>query len=193
MSDDAPNALPESSVTLAQLQAVNDELRRKKLEAEKDRDLFREMYSKASAHVGEVSKENNALLERAELAEGQVKDGLQMIKGTYEERVRVLAEEVERWKAQAALLTARDRRTLENEEFRRKAAMEPELRAENERLKEELQKLREDYGQLETTLAQIGEQELNDSAPPTPMLEVPGGPIPRISKVSTNTVHVVTA
>lgn len=192
MSNDALNAALPDSVTIEQLQAVNDELRRKKLEAEKDRDLFREMYSKASTHVGEVSRENNELLERAELAEGQVKDGLQMIKGTYEERVRVLEAEVERWKAQATLLTARDRRTLENEEFRRKAAMEPELRAENERLKEEMKKLREDYDLLEATLAQIGEQELNDSAPPTPMLEVPGRPIPRISRMSTNTVHVLT-
>ena len=192
MSNDALNAALPESVTIEQLQAVNDELRRKKLEAEKDRDLFREMYSKASAHVSEVSKENNELLERAELAEGQVKDGLQMIKGTYEERVRVLEAEVERWKAQATLLTARDRRTLENEEFRRKAAMEPELRAENERLREEMKKLREDYDLLEATLAQIGEQELNDSAPPTPMLEVPGRPIPRISRMSTNTVHVLT-
>ena len=162
-----------------------------KLEAEKDRDLFREMYSKASAHVGEVSRENSELLERAERAEGQVKDGLRMIKGTYEERVRVLEAEVARWKEQTALLTARDRRTLENEEFRRRAAMEPELRAENERLKEEMGKLREDYGQLEATLAQIGEQELNDSAPPTPVLEVPGRPIPRLSRMSTNNVHVL--
>ncbi|KAH9837764.1 uncharacterized protein C8Q71DRAFT_560160 [Rhodofomes roseus] len=184
-------ALPES-VTLEQLQTVNDELRRKKLDAEKDRDLFRDMYSKASAHASEVTKENNELLERAELAEGQVKDGLRMIKGTYEERIRLLEAEVEKWKGQAQLLTARDRRTLENEEFRRRAAMEPELRGENERLKEELQKLQEDYAKLEVLLAQIGEQELDDSAPPTPMLEVPGRPMPRIVRTSTTSVQVLT-
>lgn len=174
MADDALSAAPPESVTVAQLQAVNEELCRKKLDAEKDRDLFREMYSKASAHVGAVSKENNELLERVERAEEQVQDGLRMIKGTYEERIRVLEAEVERWKGQAALLTARDRRTLENEELRRKAGMEPELRAENERLREELKKLREDNDRLESTLVQIAD-ELEDSTPPTAsMLEIQG-------------------
>ncbi|KZT64193.1 hypothetical protein DAEQUDRAFT_815149 [Daedalea quercina L-15889] len=187
----AMNTARTESVTIEQLQAVNEELRRKKLDAEKDRDLFREMYSKASMHVSEVTKENNELLERTERAEGQVKEGLQMVKGTYEERVRTLEAEVEKWKGQAALLTARDRRTLEKEEYRKRAAMEPELREDNERLKEELQKLQEDYNQLAATLVQIGEQELNDSAPPTPMLEIPGRPIPRITRMSTTSVHLL--
>ncbi|EPS98917.1 hypothetical protein FOMPIDRAFT_1061115 [Fomitopsis schrenkii] len=190
MADNALSAALPESVTVAQLQAVNEELRRKVLDAEKDRDLFRDMYSKASAHVGEVSKENNELLERVERAEGQVQDGLRMIKGTYQERVRVLEAEVERWKGQAALLTARDRRTLENEELRRRAGMEPELRAENERLKEELKKLREDYDRLEGRLTQIGEQELDDFATPTPTLEVPGRPVPYIPTDATHALSV---
>jgi len=183
MSDTMNAALPDS-VTIKQLQAVNEELRRKKLEAEKDRDLFREMYSKASSHVGEVTKENNELLERVERAEVQVQDGLRMIEGTLEERIRLLEAEAEKWKGQAQMLMTRDRLTSENEELRRRAASEPELREENERLKEELQKLRRDYDKLEAILAQIGEQEQDDSAPPTPMLEMPGRPMPRITRIS---------
>ena len=50
---------------LAQLRATNEELQRRRLEAEKDRDLFRELYGKASAHASSVSAENNTLAERA--------------------------------------------------------------------------------------------------------------------------------
>ena len=47
-------ATPEQwEQTLAQLRATNEELQRRRAEAEKDRDLFRDLYSKASAHASE--------------------------------------------------------------------------------------------------------------------------------------------
>ena len=128
--------------TLAQLRSVNETLQKRKADAEKDRDLFRDLYSKASMHASEVSKENNELTERATLAETQAHDGLAMIKATYEERIRLLEQEVERWKGQVHILTERDRRT--DDELRRRAALEPELRTENMRLRKQLDSLLED-------------------------------------------------
>lgn len=133
---------PGWEFTLEQLRASNEELQRRKMDAEKDRDLFRELYSKASAHASEVSKENNDLLERAILAEGQVRDGLNMVKGMYEEQIRRLEEEVQRWKGLCEVLTARDARM--NDEIRRRAALEPELTEENSRLREEVEILLQD-------------------------------------------------
>lgn len=125
-------------------------MQKRRAEAEKDRDLFRDLYSKASLHASEVSKENNELTERASLAETQARDGLAMIKATYEERIRLLEQEVERWKGQVHVLTERDKRM--DDELRRRAALEPELRTENIRLKEQLDSLEEDYRRMEGTL-----------------------------------------
>lgn len=125
-------------------------MQKRRAEAEKDRDLFRDLYSKASLHASEVSKENNELTDRASLAETQARDGLAMIKATYEERIRLLEQEVERWKGQVHVLTERDKRM--DDELRRRAALEPELRTENIRLKEQLDSLEEDYRRMEGTL-----------------------------------------
>ena len=140
----------EWEAKLIQLRKENEELQRRKAEAEKDRDLFRDLYNKASAHASEVSKENNELLERAELAEGQARDGLAMIKATYDDRVRRAEEEAKRWKAQYQLLTSRDTRM--DDDIRRRAALEPELRAEVARLQEKLDHLEEDYARMESML-----------------------------------------
>lgn len=148
---------PEMQLSIEQLQLINVELQRRKVDAERDRDLFRDLYGKASAHAGEVSKENNELQERLVIAEGQVRDGLSMLKGTYEERVRLLEAEVAKWKAQCELLVSRDQRT--DDEVRRRAALEPELREENERLSHLLEALQEDYSRMEGELAALGEKE----------------------------------
>ncbi|PCH43148.1 hypothetical protein WOLCODRAFT_138212 [Wolfiporia cocos MD-104 SS10] len=152
--------------TVQQLQQVNAELQRRKVDAEKDRDLFRDLYGKASTHASEVTKENNTLQEQLTLVEGQLRDGLAMVRGTYEERVRKLEDEARRWKGMYDVLAARDRRT--DDELRRRAALQPELEAENARLKEELQKLGKDYHQMEDVLVQLAEQEEADGIPPVP-------------------------
>ncbi|CAL1698269.1 unnamed protein product [Somion occarium] len=158
-ADPKPEIKPDSDLALDQLRAANEELQRRKVDAEKDRELFRELYGKASAHVSEVSKENNELHERVSLLEGKVKDGLQLIRGTYESRVRLLEEEVKKWKGMYEILMARDRK-MQGDELRRRAAVEPELRAENVKLREELEILTEDYEKMEKVLEQLGEQEL---------------------------------
>ncbi|KAI0324110.1 hypothetical protein GY45DRAFT_1331896 [Cubamyces sp. BRFM 1775] len=152
----------EWETKLAQLRKENEELQRRKAEAEKDRDLFRDLYSKASAHASEVSKENNELLERAELAEGQARDGLAMIKATYEGRVRRAEEEAKRWKAQYQLLTSRDTRM--DDDIRKRAALEPELRAEIARLQDKLDNLEEDYVRMESMLEGLTKEQVEDAA-----------------------------
>ena len=155
-------ATPEQwEQTLAQLRATNEELQRRRAEAEKDRDLFRDLYSKASAHASEVTKENNELAERAALAEAQARDGVSMIKATFEARIRSLEQEAERWKGQVHVLTERDGRM--DDEFRRRAALEPELRAENARLRERLDHLEEDYGRMERLLEGMTKQQIEET------------------------------
>ena len=146
---------------LAQLRTANEELQRRRAEAEKDRDLFRDLYGKASAHASAVSAENNELSERAALAEGQAREGVAMLKATYEERVRLLEQEVAKWKNQCHVLTERDARM--DDDVRRRAALEPELRAENYLLKEQLGSLEEDYRRLEGLLEGITRQQVEDT------------------------------
>ncbi|KAI0742876.1 hypothetical protein C8Q80DRAFT_1273469 [Daedaleopsis nitida] len=129
-SETTPSTEQEWEQKLAQLRATNEELQRRRADAEKDRDLFRDLYGKASAHASAVSAENNELAERAALAEGQARDGVAMLKATYDER--------------------RDARM--DDEIRRRAALEPELRVENEQLRGRLAALEEDYTRLEGLL-----------------------------------------
>lgn len=157
----APATQEQWEHNLARLRSTNEDLQKRRAEAEKDRDLFRDLYSKASMHASEVSKENNELAERAALAEAQARDGLAMLKATYEGRVRLLEQEVERWKGQVHVLTERDRRM--DDELRRRAALEPELRAENLRLRERLNSLEEGYRRMEGTLEGLSRQQVGKS------------------------------
>ncbi|OCH92575.1 hypothetical protein OBBRIDRAFT_702840, partial [Obba rivulosa] len=131
-----PESKSDLAATIEQLRASNEELQRRKADAEKDRDLFRDLYNKASVHASEVAKENNELLERAMLAEGQVQDGLAMMKGMYEDCIRKLQEEAQHWKALYEVIATRDAKM--NDEIRRRAALEPVLSVENRRLREEI-------------------------------------------------------
>lgn len=156
----APNITPaEWQAQVDQLRSANEVLQRQKTDAEKDRELFRDMYSKASAHAGEVIRENGALEERATLAEGQLRDGIAMIRSTYEIRISKLEEEVKKWKGLYELIVEKDQRT-NGDELRRRAALQEELQRENAKLKEDLELLREDYEKMETVFDQLGEQEL---------------------------------
>ncbi|KAI0830279.1 hypothetical protein BC628DRAFT_1416580 [Trametes gibbosa] len=145
-----PTPQAEWELALSQLRATNAELQRRKADAEKDRELFRTLYGTASAHASATASENAALLERAERAEGQARDGLAMVRATYDVRMRRAEEEAARWRAQYEVLVARERRAAEvQEELRARAGREPELRAEVERLRGRLEALEEDYARME--------------------------------------------
>ncbi|OBZ79929.1 Exocyst complex component 1 [Grifola frondosa] len=119
--------------------AIQDH-QRKKTDAESDRDLFRSLYDKASDYAAGLTKENKDLEERATLAEGQKDAGLKMVKGMYEQRVKVLQAEAEKWKGMYKVLTDRDTRT--DDDLRRRAALEPQLQEDNTRLMAENAQLR---------------------------------------------------
>lgn len=105
--------------------------------AQRDADFFREQYRSASTFVSAVRTENDELVERTKIAESQASTGVKMVRATYESRVKKLEDELRRFKALVELLKEKDRRT--NDEVRWRAAMEPELRKENQRLRAALE------------------------------------------------------
>ncbi|KAF7969471.1 hypothetical protein HWV62_27259 [Athelia sp. TMB] len=94
--------------------------------AEKDRDFFRDQYAQASGFVGAVRAENLELEKRVAIAEGQTKDGVQLIKATYVEQVRALQTEITQANWRAEMLRKQSERTG-GDEMRRKASAYPDL------------------------------------------------------------------
>ena len=107
-----------------------EEQQQRAITAEKERDLFREIYGKASSYASETREENQELQTRVTTAEGQTREEIAILKATYIEQLKKMKEEVEEWKALCHILTTKDRRT--NDDIRRRAAQERELRDENE-------------------------------------------------------------
>jgi chromosome segregation ATPase len=116
----------------AQLLAQVESATSKKADAEKDREFFREQYARASGFVASVRDENQDLEKRIKIAEEQTQTGVGLIKATFELRVKTLEEDAKSWRKMAEFLIEKDQRT-ENDELRRRAAEEPELRARCER------------------------------------------------------------
>lgn len=127
------------NTTRTLLEAQVDSLTQSKERAETDSNFFREQYAQASGFVGSIRSENAELEKRALVAEGQAKDGVAMIRATYEGKVKGLQGEIAQWKGLASLLQEKDRRT--GDDIRKKAAQEPELRAQVADLVDELERL----------------------------------------------------
>jgi chromosome segregation ATPase len=100
---------------------------RGKVSAEQDRDFFREQYAKASDFVSSVRDENAELEKQIKIATDQAHSGVDLIKTTFELRTKSLEEDVRAWRRIAEFLIDKDHRT--NDDIRRRAAEEPELRA----------------------------------------------------------------
>ncbi|KAI0339112.1 hypothetical protein BDW22DRAFT_1336687 [Trametopsis cervina] len=189
---------PDWEGTLDQLRATNEQLQKRKADAERDRDLFRDLYSKASTHASQVSKENEELIERTTIAEGQARDGIAMVKKMYEGRVALLESEIAQLRGLNAVLMAKDFKT-NGDDLRRRAAEEREVRAQNQELWIQLSDLRMDYDRMEGLLEQLGEEELGQLGeqerelrevgvviPPTPVEEhssTPQGPIVSVEQI----------
>ena len=123
---------------------------RGKVSAENDRDFFREQYAKASGFVTSVRSENSELENRIKIATDQAQSGVSLIKSTFELRIKALENDVQAWRRMAEFLVEKDRRT--NDEIRRRAAEEPELRAKCDRLESALEDTSERVFQLEEDL-----------------------------------------
>ncbi|KAG1780035.1 hypothetical protein EV702DRAFT_928001, partial [Suillus placidus] len=102
-----------------------DALTRSKSLAEKDRDFFRDQYTQASGFVSDTRAENVELEQKAKIAEGQARDGVALVKHMFENQIKALKEDVDRWRGVSALLQEKDRRT--DDLIRRRAAEHPEL------------------------------------------------------------------
>ncbi|PCH33937.1 hypothetical protein WOLCODRAFT_160469 [Wolfiporia cocos MD-104 SS10] len=128
--DELEKTLQEASNNVAALE-------RRVRDAEDDRDFVRDLYDKASSYASEMKAQKLETEEQLRVAKGQVSDGLPMLKSMYEERIKRLQGELEKSKRLYKILTDKDERT--NDEIRRRAALEPQLREENKRLRQELQ------------------------------------------------------
>ncbi|KIK63307.1 hypothetical protein GYMLUDRAFT_464152 [Collybiopsis luxurians FD-317 M1] len=115
--------------------------------AEKDRDLFREQYVKASGYVSEVREENVQLLKRVEIAERQATEGVTLIKASFEERLRVSEEQSSSHLKITEFLMKKDAAT---DRVRKDAVEAPELRAKIIKLEKDLAEMREEAEQLES-------------------------------------------
>ena len=114
-----------------------EEATRDKVSAERDRELFREHYMKASAFVSSIRDENADLEKQMKIATDQAKSGVSLIKSTFKLRIQSLERDVHAWRRMTEFLVEKDKRT--NDDIRRRAAEEPELRARCERQKFALQ------------------------------------------------------
>lgn len=123
---------------------------RGKVSAEQDRDFFREQYTRSSAFVSSVRDENSDLEKRIKIATEQAQSGVSLIKNTFELRMKSLEEDVRAWRKMAEFLIEKDRRT--NDDVRRRAAEEPELRAKCDQREGALEEASERLTELEMEL-----------------------------------------
>jgi len=145
---DAERAISVSSV---------DEITRSKVSAEKDRDFFREQYAQASGYVSSVRAENVELEKQAEVATSQAKDGVAIVRATYELRVTALQEDVKVWKKLASFMMEKDKRT--GDDIRRRAAEEPELRARCADLEEDAEDSAEQITAMEEQISELTKEQ----------------------------------
>jgi hypothetical protein len=113
--------LDDALVKLSVAVAEAETLKRQKEDVERSSDVFREQYLKASGFADEVRAENKALAQRAEIAEGRAEEGVAMVRGMYEGRLKTLGQECEQWKVRAEVVEERERRT-QADEVRARAA-----------------------------------------------------------------------
>ena len=123
---------------------------RGKVSAENDRDFFREQYTEASNFVTSVRDENAELEKQIKIATDQSQSGVSLVKATFELRIKSLEKDVHAWRSMAEFLVEKDRRT--NDDIRRRAAEEPELRARCDRQESALEETTERLLQLEMDL-----------------------------------------
>jgi chromosome segregation ATPase len=127
-----------------------DQLTRSKSSLENDVTFLQTQYHNVSRYTTTLQEEGKELTRKAEIAESQVKEGLPMIKGFFEERIQKLEEEVRKWKGLCALLQEKDART--GDDIRRRAGEEAELRVQVEELEAEVDRRAEIIDDLEVKM-----------------------------------------
>ena len=137
-SEELEAALKEKEALSAELALV----KASQDDAVKDKEIFREMYAKASDYADDLRKEVADYKDRVQIAESQVQNSIGLIQRAARAKEEQLQFELNRVKGLLHLLATRDERT--DDEVRRKAAIEPELRGVIRELKEEISDVRDD-------------------------------------------------
>ena len=117
-------------------------------DAEKNAQIFRELYGKASSFTDELRAENKMLLTRAVTAERQVSEGIALCRQTYETRIRKLTDELNKVTVRAKLIEAQAQRT--DDDVRRRASLFFEQQTEISRLGSRIESLKDDCRSLKT-------------------------------------------
>ncbi|KAF8176325.1 hypothetical protein K438DRAFT_1770532 [Mycena galopus ATCC 62051] len=138
----AEELLTAERASKAVVEAERDAARREQAGAEQQRDLFQEYYLKASGFADETKRANTELEKRVKIAEEQTKEGLAVMRATFELRETALKSETRDWRNQANFLREQAIRT-NDDGLRRKAAEHPELVAQCRELKVQKETLEE--------------------------------------------------
>ncbi|KAF7369229.1 Chromo domain-containing protein [Mycena venus] len=104
--------------------------------AEQQREVFQEYYMRASQFAEETGAANKELEKRVKIAEEQTKDGVAMMRATFELREVALKSETRDWRNQANFLREQAIRT-NDDELRKRAAQYPEVLAKYKELVEQ--------------------------------------------------------
>ncbi|KAH6909770.1 hypothetical protein BKA70DRAFT_175746 [Coprinopsis sp. MPI-PUGE-AT-0042] len=99
--------------------------------AERDCERFRDEYMRASGTVGQLRAEKHDLEKELGIAQAQAKSGVLAVRALFEGRVEDLTKQRDSWQRTAEFIIEKDRRT--NDDIRKRAAEEPELRAKYQR------------------------------------------------------------
>jgi len=102
-----------------------------------------------------LQKQNDEFKKQATIAHGQANVGVQLVKETYQLRVKKLEEELEKTKRLCEFLRTKDERT--NDEIRRLAALYPELSDENTKLRQEVKELNDLRGRMTRVLEDVSD------------------------------------
>ncbi|KZV64233.1 hypothetical protein PENSPDRAFT_564702, partial [Peniophora sp. CONT] len=121
--------------------------------AQRDVDFYRGQYEQASTFVKETRAENDLLVERTEIAEGQARDGVQLIRAEAVVQQKALSDEITRLRTTNDILVERARRT--DDDIRERAALEPEWRRQVRKLKKQVEVAEEEVERLEGVVAKL--------------------------------------
>lgn len=114
---------------------------------EKDVALFREQHGIVTAFADGATDELIALRESEALARSRADDGVAMVRGMFENRIRAIEQELEEQKRLNKILTEKDERT--NDAVRREAAEAVQLREERNRWKERASRAEREEARLQ--------------------------------------------
>ncbi|KAJ6482538.1 hypothetical protein C8R45DRAFT_304147 [Mycena sanguinolenta] len=126
----------------AAAEAERDSARRELAAAEHDRNVFQECYQRASQFTDETGRANKELEKRVKIAEEQTKEGVALLRATFELREQALKSEIRDWRNQAVFLREQAVRT-NDDDLRKRAAEHPELVARYSQLLTERETLEE--------------------------------------------------